>query len=291
MSYKERIEKIDFLENTWQTALNQTEIYSLITKHFCSPLPGGKKIKKAIVIGYDGCTCEMLNYIDKEKSSAIKRLISEGGHGVYSYSGGAAYPDAITQETSTAPGWCSMLTSCLAEETGVYNNGISKALEPKSLIIRLVDEKTVNSSAFYVSWEGHFSEDGATYLNEKRYAEENKLKIAYACAEDDDGTRKNVLDDVNSAECSDFIFSIFEYTDHNGHGYDYLPEKPEYMQAFNSAEQTGCDIIEAIKNRRSFNEEDWLILITSDHGGYKCGHGGDTLQERITFIISNREIL
>ncbi len=55
MSYKERIENIDFLENTWQTALNQTEIYSLITKHFRSPLPGGKK--KAIVIGYDGYKC------------------------------------------------------------------------------------------------------------------------------------------------------------------------------------------------------------------------------------------
>ena len=291
MDYKQKLENISCLENTWQNAINQTEIYSLIMKHCFTPLPKGKKKKKAIVIGYDGCTCEMLSHLDKAERGGIKYLLSNGGHGVFSYAGGAPYPEPIIQDTSTAPGWCSMLTGSLAENNKIYNNGITKDIEPKTLIIKLVEDEAIKSSAFYVSWEGHFDEDGATYLNEKSYAEENRLNCTFECASDDVGTRENVLKDITSPECSDFIFSIFEYTDHTGHAVDYLPEKSEYMQAFLDAEKTGMDIIDAIHNRRSYDEEDWLILITSDHGGFQCGHGGPTLQERITFIISNKEIV
>ena len=291
MTYQERLEKIKVLENTWQTALNQTGVYSLIMQHFYSPLPQGKKAKKAIVIGYDGCTCEMLNYLDREERGGIKYLLANGGHGVFSYAGGAPYPAPIIQETSTAPGWCSMLTGSLAANNKVFDNGITKEVDPKTLLIKLVEDKAAKSSAFYVSWEGHFSEDGATYLEEKRYAREQGLNVTYACAEEDSGTRENVLRDLTGGECPDFLFCILEYTDHTGHGFDYLPEKPEYMQAFLSAERTGMDIIDAIRNRPSLDEEDWLILITSDHGGYHCGHGGPTLEERITYIISNKRII
>ena len=62
------------------------------------------------------------------------------------------------------------------------------------------------------------------------------------------------------------------------------------MSAFRDAEATGADIIEAIKARDTYATEDWLILITSDHGGIGGGHGGPSFEERITFIVSNKEI-
>ncbi|MDO4847535.1 MAG: hypothetical protein Q3968_05340 [Clostridiaceae bacterium] len=291
MNYTEKLENIKILENTWQTAINQSEMYALVMQHFYTPLPEGKKVKKAIVIGYDGCTCEMLNCLGGIERGAIKYLIANGGHGVFSYAGGAPYPEPITQDTSTAPGWCTMLTANLAQNSGIYSNGTTKEVDPKSLIIKLVEDRAIKKSSFCVSWEGHFSEEGATYLKEKAYAEEKQLNCQFLCAKDDDGTRHNVLDDLSSDDCSDFIFSILEYTDHFGHEVDYLPEKPGYMQAFRSAEQTGMDFVNAVMNRPTYGEEDWLILVTSDHGGYQCGHGGPTLQERITYIISNKEIV
>ncbi len=291
MDYAKKLEQISFMENAWENALNQTEMYSLLKRHFHAPLPEGKTVKKAIVIGYDGCTCEMLNYLDRAQRGAVKHLLANGGHAAFSYAGGMPYPQDITQETSTAPGWCSMLTGTLAQDNKITDNGIIKALEPKTLLVELVEDKTLQSSAFYVSWGGHFVDDNATYLEEKRYIDEKGLKASFVCADSDEKTRENVLADITSDKCSDFIFCILEYTDENGHGYDYLPEKPEYMQAFLSAESDGMDFVEAITNRRSFAFEDWLILITSDHGGYQCGHGGPTLQERITFIVSNKEIL
>jgi len=290
MSYQEKLATIRFPENTWQNARNQTELYRLIMQHFSAPLPKGKRTKKAIVIGYDGCTCEMLNCLDGEARSAVKHLIENGGHAIFSYAGGAPYPAPIVQETSTAPGWCSMLTGTLAERHRVFDNGITKAVEPKTLFLRLAEEEAPKSSAFYVSWEGHFSEEGATYLEEKRYVAEKQLSVKYVCAESDEDTRDNVLRDLASPACSDFLFCILEYTDHAGHGVDYLPEKPEYLQAFYDAEKAGMDMIDAVRSRETFAEEDWLVLITSDHGGYHCGHGGPTL-EGATFIISNQEFL
>ena len=286
MRYEEKLNQIDCLENTWQTAVNQTEIYRLIQRHFAAPLPAGKRRKKAVVIGYDGCTAEMLRFLGSADSSAIRYLLQNGGHGVFSYAGGAAYPLPITQETSTAPGWCSMLTGTLADVNGVNDNGITKEVEPKSLLLSLVEEGAARSSAFYVSWEGHFEEYGATYLKEKAYCAARGLPVTFVCAGGDDGTKENVLGDIAAADGSDFIFSIFEYPDHFGHGFDFRSEVPEYREAFRLSEETGRDIISAIQNRAAYGEEDWLILITSDHGGYNTGHGFLTIQERMTFIVA-----
>ena len=152
MNYSERLERIKILENTWQNAINQSELYGLIMQHFYSPLPEGRKVKKALVIGYDGCTCEMLNYLDKVDRGAVKYLISNGGHGIFSYAGGAPYPEPIIQETSTAPSWCSMLTSNLAPNSKIYSNGTTKEVEPKSLIIKLVDDKAAKKTAKYLGF-------------------------------------------------------------------------------------------------------------------------------------------
>ena len=182
-----------------------------------------------------------------------------------------------------------MLTGTLAEENGIDDNGIVKEIEPKTLFIKLIEDGVADSSGFYVSWGGHFTDGNSTYLREKEYIADNKLSASYVCADGDDGTCRNTLEDIARPDCSDFIFTILEYTDHTGHGYDYRSDVKEYVEAFRSAERAGESFIQAIESRPSYNEEDWLILITSDHGGFECGHGGPTLQERITFIISNKE--
>ena len=39
-----------------------------------------------------------------------------------------------------------------------------------------------------------------------------------------------------------------------------------------------------------FQSEDWLIVITTDHGGIETWHGGQTLEERSTWIVCNKPI-
>ena len=71
----------------------------------------------------------------------------------------------------------------------------------------------------------------------------------------------------------------------------FAPTNVKYVSAFRNAEATGTDIIETITNRDTYDTEDWLILITTDHGGIGGSHGGPSFEERMTFIVSNKDIL
>ena len=291
MPFEDALGELTVLSNTWEEALPQTEIYTLIRDHFAAPLPEGKTEKKAIVIGYDGCRVDALRLLPTSRRSAINHLLEVGGQGVFSYCGGVMYPAENTQATSTAPGWCSMLTGVLADKHGVNNNGQPKPVDPKTLLISLVEDGTADDSAFYVSWDGHFSKKDATYINEKRYIKENGLDVVFRRALFDPGTKLNVISDLKKQDCSDFIFLTLEYTDHEGHNSGFGPQNFRYISAFRNAEDAGMDIIDAIEARKTYETEDWLILITTDHGGNGTGHGGPSFEERMTFIVSNKQIL
>lgn len=281
--YKHNIEQFEPYENTLETAIPQTDLYNVINEHFNSELPFGKLTKKAIVIGYDGCRADALSLC--EEGGAIEKLILDGGKAYISYCGGVNYPVFNKQDTSTAPGWASILTGQWADVNGVSGNGIPMSTDIHTLFSSLIENDKADSSAFYVSWDGHFVDDDATYIHEKAYCEDKKLDVTFSDAPDDAGTLANTLGDVNSLLCSDFIFTILEHTDHSGHDTGFDLENEDYANAFYSAEADAAEIIEAIEARPTYQLEDWLIIITSDHGGFNTGHGSFTIQERMTFCV------
>lgn len=284
-AYMANIEKVGY-SNSVETAVPQTAIRSMITDHFNAPLPDGKTEKKVLVIGYDGCRPDALSLTGDASSGAIAYLLSTGASKELSYCGGVNYPAFNTQATSTAPGWASILTGNWADVHGITGNGIEKSNEVLTILTTLVETGTIDSSAFYVSWNGHFNGEGTTYIQEKNYISEKALDVTFLDADDDNGTTTNTLADINSADCSDFIFTILEHTDHAGHDTGFCLNNPDYSKAFADAEAQGKAIIDAVEARETYDTEDWLIIITSDHGGYNTGHGSFTLQERMTFIIA-----
>ncbi len=281
--YEDNVAAFEPYENTIETAVPQTELYNIIKEHFESDLPAGKIVKKAIVLGYDGCRADALHLAKED--GAIYKLITDGGKAYISYCGGVNYPYFNTQATSTAPGWCSILTGQWADVTGVSDNDIPKSTDNLTLLTSLVESREARSSAFYVSWNGHFVGSDSTYINEKAYCEEKGLNVKFSDADDDNGTFNNTLNDVKSIDCSDFIFTIFEHTDHEGHDTGFDLGNEAYVNGFYAEETESAEIIEAIESRLTYGLEDWLIIITSDHGGFNTGHGSFTIQERMTFYV------
>ena len=283
-NYEKRMEKIDIYANTIDSALPQTKVYDLINEHLNSPLPEGKTEKKVLVLGWDGCRADAMVMTDRRE--AVDALLTDGGKAYIAYCGGVNYPKAITQDTSTAPGWCTMLTGQWATVHGVTGNGTEKSLDCPTLLLTAVKDGKIGSSAFYFSWDGHLT----TYKNEIEYAKEQNVNARWVYAENgDDGTYENALADLKQADCSDFIFTIFEYCDEHGHGSGFWNDNPEYAAAFAADNEKGKALIDAVKARPTYETEDWLIVITSDHGGYVRGHGGETLMERMMFIIANKD--
>lgn len=285
--YLENIGKVAY-ENTIETAIPQVELYNMIYDHFNSALPEGKTEKKAIVIGYDGCRADQLAYTENS-FSGITKMLKNGASINLVYCGGVNYPEKNTQDTSTAPGWCSVLTGVWADKNGVTGNGITKTLEYKTLLTTLTEEKAIDSASFITSWDGHFETDDGTYNLEKAYCKDNNLNVSFNYCSGDTASAKTAISDIKKADCSDFIFVIYEGTDHAGHGFGFSTNNPIYQAGFRLNDVLAYKTISSIEKRDSYETEDWLIIITSDHGGFETGHGDESIQERMVFVISNKD--
>jgi predicted AlkP superfamily pyrophosphatase or phosphodiesterase len=87
----------------------------------------------------------------------------------------------------------------------------------------------------------------------------------------------------------DVLFIQLDETDGAGHGSGYSPDSPKYVEAIEKADKHVGDLVAAVKNRKTYANEDWLIIVLSDHGGKGSTHGGDSPEERTIFIIVSGE--
>lgn len=268
----------------------QTIVNSLVNDFLQAELAQGKQEKKVLILGFDGFRIDAFLSLLKREDTAIEEVAQTGG--LYqTYAGG----DMDTrQETSTAPGWASILTGAWSSDTQVYDNEDVLAKEVDTFLIKQA-RKGIDS-AFISSWMPHFE---ITYQNEQKQAIDEALPIAYIASEDDDDTLRTtlqLLQDPQSIDKADqldptIVFSIFEYSDHAGHTSGYGVGNPAYMQACKDADMAGRQLLEAIKQRKNYSQEEWLILITTDHGGNEMGgHGGQSELERATWLASNKAI-
>ncbi len=285
--YRQNVASVGY-ENTIETAIPQTALYAVIKDHFTSELPEGKTEKKAIILGYDGCRADILA-VKSENNSAVSALLNDGASINILYCGGVNYPEINTQDTSTAPGWCSILTGQWADVHGVTGNDIPKSMAAKTLMTTLTEDGVIDTASFITKWAGHFSRKNATYLPEVEYCGNHGLPVSFNKCKDDEASHKAVMTEIADEACSDFIFVIYEPTDSTGHGKGFSFNNPEYQNAFLKQDAYAYEAIQAIKARETYDTEDWLIIITSDHGGIKTGHGGESIQERMTFAVMNKE--
>ena len=274
-------------ENTIEKAYPQTDLYYIIKDHFEADLPKGKTEKKVVIIGYDGCRADIL--AEKQEKGAVSYLLENGASNNLTYCGGVNYPEVNTQDTSTAPGWCSIVTGEWADVHGITGNGIVKAVEPKTLMTSLVEDGTIDDASFITKWKGHFTNDNSTYVDEKAYCEENKLDVEFELRKNKKDIHTGAMEEITSEDCSDFVFIIYEDTDSAGHDFGFSYNNPVYKKAFKTEDAYGYEVIKAIEARETYETEDWLIIVTSDHGGVETGHGGPSIQERMTFVVMNKE--
>ncbi len=275
-------------ENTIETAYPQTDLYGIIEEHFKSELPEGKTEKKVAVIGFDGCRADIPAEM-KDENSAIGYLLENGGSNNLAYCGGVNYPEINTQDTSTAPGWCSILTGVWADEHGIKGNGITKSLEYKMLMTTLIEENVIDDAAFITKWKGHFTDSNSTYIDEKAYCEENNIDIDFNLRKNKTDIHTGAMEEVAGEDCADFVFIIYENTDSAGHDFGFSFNNPIYKNAFNKEDAYGYEVIKAIESRENYDTEDWLIIVTSDHGGLGTKHGGGSIQERMIFVAMNKD--
>jgi hypothetical protein len=92
---------------------------------------------------------------------------------------------------------------------------------------------------------------------------------------------------IISTESPDLSWVYLEFTDDMGHRFG---DSPQFHDAILAADNQVGKIWNAIKEREKKFPEDWLIVITTDHGrdaNTGRNHGGQSDRERSTWIVTN----
>ena len=74
-------------------------------------------------------------------------------------------------------------------------------------------------------------------------------------------------------DAPDAILYYVGYPDLCGHRTRFYPSTATYLHAVQTGDRYVGAALEAIASRKTFDEEDWLIMVTADHGGYQYYHG------------------
>lgn len=78
----------------------------------------------------------------------------------------------------------------------------------------------------------------------------------------------------------DFLFAYIQDNDGAGHATGFSPNSPTYMNAIEHTDRQVKRIINALEARPTYDQEEWLVISSTDHGGIGTGHGGNSDQER-----------
>lgn len=255
------------------------------------------KTRKAVYVIIDGVSSE---FLEKVQPKTIFDVAKTGSYS-RAYAGGKV--GELTETTTiSAVGYTNILTGTWMYKHNVRSNGgINTNYNYWSLFRIAKAQKQPVKTAIFSSWT-----DNRTILVGENRPETGNLKIDYVYdGYDLDQTkfpRKPHdlhiydIDSVvchNAAECirrdaPDMSWVYLWFTDDAFHETGYSPFSEKYLK---KVDQQLAKIWQAIQYReKNFNEE-WLFILTTDHGRDEQGfsHGAQTKDERGIWIATNRK--
>ena len=240
-----------------------------------TPAPHGKHV---LVLGIDGCRSDALQVAETPN---LQKLIDNGTVCYDAYVGGALNTKT-EQQTSSGPGWASILTGVWVDKHQIPDNdfrnpNLKKVDNGKiggypHFFTRIKEKSPASYLASIVNW----APINAKILSDANYQDHgDDEQVARKCA--------SLLAEHDPT----VVFLQFDDVDHAGHASGFDPENLDYRNAIEATDRWIGQVIDAMKKRPNFADEDWLVLVTSDHGGIGKKHGGQSPQERTVFIIAS----
>lgn len=252
--------------------------------------------RKAVFIILDGIPADVLEAVP---TPVIDAISAKGGY-TRSYMGGEK--DGYSQSpTVSAVGYNHVLTGTWSNKHNVWDNDIAAPNYNYWNVFRIA--KTVKpelKTAIFSSWTDNRTKlvgeglpvagntkmdyyfDGLE-LDEKKYPHtEDRIFMFH-------------IDEAVSTEAGRYILEngpdlswvYLEFTDDMGHGFG---DSPQFTDAIQKADAQVGRIWNAIQEREKKFGEEWMIVVTTDHGrDAETGkdHGSQTDRERTTWIATN----
>ncbi|HEY1083766.1 MAG TPA: alkaline phosphatase family protein [Prosthecobacter sp.] len=256
--------------------------------------------KRVLFIGIDGCRADALTEAMSRGLAPQMKALAESGvlsHKIYA---GGRKDTATHQPTVSGPGWSSLLTGVWKDKHHVENNRFlgGRFQAYPHFLRRLEDVKPTAWSASFANWpEIHrFIADGSRaegkeFLDEKFTALPDAALHGRDYPDLDIQIRDHALDSLRNRN-PDVMFVYFAQVDEYGHGLidpraNFSPDSNLYLHAIGIVDSHVGELVRAVRARPAFAEEDWLIILTTDHGGRGNSHGGDSDVERNIWLLAH----
>ena len=254
------------------------------------------KTKKAVFIIVDGIPADVIQKLDPPN---LKKIAKAGGFAnavVGGEKGGYSQTPTIS-----AVGYNSVLTGTWVNKHNVWDNDIAAPNYNYPTIFRLLKAQSPEKKiGIFSSWQDNrtklvgdgLTETGNVHFDYKfdgleldtiNYPHDEKRDFMHRIDEKvADEAAQTIRDNA-----PDLSWIYLEYTDDMGHNHG---DSPEFYKAIDYADKQVGRIWNAIEYRQQNFNEDWLIIITTDHGRDSVtgsGHGGQSSRERAGWIVTN----
>jgi predicted AlkP superfamily pyrophosphatase or phosphodiesterase len=254
------------------------------------------KTPKAVFIIVDGISGDV---IQKLNPPVLEEISRKGGFTLAHVGGGkGTYSET---PTISAVGYNSLLTGTWVNKHNVWDNDIAAPNYNYWNLFRIAKRSDpALKTAVFSTWEDNrtkligegLSQAGSVTVDFKldglehdtvRYPHDTSRVFIQQIDEavSDEAAR------IISSKAPDLTWVYLEFTDDMGHKHG---DSPQFHYAIIAADKQIGKVWEAIKKRESEHNEDWLIVITTDHGrDAQTGHnhGGQSERERLTWIVTN----
>jgi len=231
-----------------------------------NPVTGPNGRKHVLVIGIDGLRGDALFCAGCVPTPALSALAASGAYHRNVLAGGS-------QETVSGPGWATLFTGYWADQHGVTSNDASLPLRKPHVFDRLKQRYPTATVAVVGDWFNithNLKADGSDFV----------VMNAAKNSQQATDTVKGWLSWTNPPT------AIFYYL-HNVdiHAASYDPFNAFYQSKIAAEDAQIQQVLDALAARPTYAQEEWLIVVVSDHGGSGSGHGGQSAGERDAALI------
>ena len=237
--------------------------------------PGAQRV---LVIGIDGVRPDALA---AAQTPHLDKLITTGAFADSTQILGTRYSK---NNTISGPGWSSILTGVWADKHGVHDNEFKgkNYSEFPHFFKRLKDQFPEARTASFVDWSP-IDEHIVTAADlKKNYLSANLREYIEHDAEI---ARDASLHLKKGDPHATMVY--FGSVDETGHRVGFHPSVKPYVAAIEVVDRQVGQLLTAIDSRPGRAGENWLVLVSTDHGGKGTGHSdGQKVPEiRTVFLI------
>ncbi|MEU6315632.1 alkaline phosphatase family protein [Streptomyces sp. NPDC047014] len=233
---------------------------------------------KVLVIGIDGAVLDRVKAAD---APFLKGLMAQG------LTARSTLYSSPMAATSSGPGWSTIATGAWPDKHGVKDNsfvGKNYTAHP-DFLTRIENAKPSLNTYAAADWEPITSTD----QNGPIFSAKVDKRLSLKGDRDGYGTEDPKIAAAAAAELRgqnpDAAFVYLGEIDVAGHSHGAASQ--QYLDAVARVDKLVGQLLTAVQTRPTYAQENWKILVTTDHGHTDSGgHGGSSIQERGTFVLA-----